>query len=301
MRNATVSLSVLIAIVACAPEPLPPNDLSADVVDDDDDGPPTEIANGLSIGDDGDLGPAADPGCGARTLFSVGAAIVDDTGQPIAGARMQMCTHSAEGTFACLRPTAADAAGIVRVEFPERTRCLERVVARVLVDADHGTVTCGVALGGTDTTPTFSEPIVVPRVARGARAGDDVSLAGGLSLTVDDDVAPGLDLASLGAGMNTSSCVAAAAPTSTTKLWALSPEGGLESPGLAARLADTGLAAGTRVSAHVLGGLDCQLPDGTDVERGAFAAFASGLRVDDDGGLDLGSIPCLTWLALSLD
>lgn len=301
LRYATVSLFGAMAS-ACAVPLDTAHDIAADDVSDDD--TPRDfvpVATGLTTGDDGDLGPVADAGCSGRTIFSMSGHIVDDDGVNVGGARVQMCTHSVDGTFACLRPTAADDNGVVNIEFPERTRCLERVVARVLVDTEHATLTCGVSLLGSDTTLTFAAPIVVPRTIRGADQQGEVTLSGGLTLSIDDDVAAGIDLSALGAVVHQSSCVAAAAPVGTTRLWALSPEGGLDAPGLPARLVGTGLSAGTRVSAHVLGGLDCRLPDGSDVERGAFAPFTTGLVVDEAGGVDLGAIPCLTWLALAVD
>ena len=82
-------------------------------------------------------------------------------------------------------------------------------------------------------------------------------------------------------------------------LWAFWPESAVDGVGFPVRIPNTGnLAAGTQVDLFVLGGLECNLDDGTHVPEGVWSQYGTG-TVRADGAViesDAGSgLPCFTW------
>lgn len=255
---------------------------------------------------------AGDCGSEFGWMSSVRGWAVAPGGEPLEGARAQLCINTSVGGYVCLSPAVADAEGVYTVDVPEEVRCVDRVAMRVIQPrSNRATSYCmvdrsagpGVRLFDPAVLP-FLPPAVELSVAGSEDEARPVSFDGGATL----EVTPSLFYSSIGPWtamsgrpVPTESVGLCGEAGTFDGLFAFYPEGIIEAPGFGLKLPNArGLAAGTKVDLFVLGGLDCNLHDGTKVPEAEWAKFGEG-TVSADGSMivsDGGSgLPCFTWLA----
>lgn len=257
-----------------------------------------------------DIGTADDAGsCSAERIARVRGRVVDDRGAPVARARPQLCARLEDARLVCLEPPFTDGAGEFLIEVPSEVRCMRSAVMRVLVTGGpYATTYCPVSIeGAADEVLAIEEPLELFEVRRVALPpyGDPTSVREvSLGDTLVVDVAPEAvgdeaDYARLGAVRLDPSRSCATAARALDGLLAASPEASIEAP---FRIPGSGLTSGTRVSLHVIGGLDTRLSDGTIVDEGELAMLGEGV-VGADGTITPEPslvLPQLGWLGWSI-
>ncbi len=252
--------------------------------------------------------------CPASFLAAATGAVMDQAGAPVPGARVQLCVRTAPGgALLCLRPPTTDAEGrfAIPVDTPS-ARCIEELTVRVRVPGQAAATTYCTVPPATDADgvialdaalPFFRltrpdgcalPPEGDPEAPRDVMLGEGVTLLGLRPAQLDD-----YDELAAGAFPLEGTCLAP--PEGTVAAWGFAPEGAVEG-GVAFELENTtGLAPGTPVELHLVGGLDTALGDGRVLEEAEWARFGTG-RVSADGAVitpDPGvRLPELTWLAL---
>ncbi len=256
--------------------------------------------------------------CGPEHGFFAGARgwIVAPGGDAISGAFAQLCVHTATGQFICLSPARSDFDGVYTVEIPEKVRCLDKVAMRVLdPSTNRGTVYCsidpmagpGVRLREPSVLPTARPALSLPPKGD-VKAPREVVFDDGLAMQVTPSLFfSGGDVGYAGFGgrrIPTDAVGLCGEAPSFDGLYVLFPEGQIDAPGFELKIPNAdGYPADAAVELFVLGGLDCQLLDGTQVPEASWAKFGEG-RVSGDGAhiiSEPGSgLPCFTWLAYRL-
>jgi len=255
---------------------------------------------------------SADPSCEARWIVGVRGRVVTSGGDPVAGARPQLCARvSAASGLVCLVPPASDASGEFTVVVPEDIRCLESAAMRVLAPGEPlATTYCPLDLGaGPGAVLELAEPYelapVSPATERPARGDEtemrDVTLPGGVTLTLAPAGLTGDGYEELaGARVDVDPAPCFARDLALDGAYAFDPEGPVVA-GAGVRVAnEDGLLPGTVVDLYVLGGLDTRLIDGTFVDEAELVAFgtatvgADGAEIVSDPDVLL---PYLSWLA----
>ncbi|MEO0324645.1 MAG: hypothetical protein AAF447_16910 [Myxococcota bacterium] len=300
-RSSLLRVALALGLAGCGdaacPEPEPEEEATLDP------GPGLEALD--------DTPPA---GCDATFLAAATGAVTDDVGEPVAGARVQLCVRTApEGALLCLRPPTTDADGsfAIPVEAPA-ARCAEELTMRVLVPQGAAATTyCAVeaesdargVVALDQALPLFRlarpdgcalPPEGDPEAPRDVTLGDGVTLLGLRPAQLDDYTA-------LAAGRHPLEGSCLAPPPGTVAAWGFS-ESPVRDGGVAFELDNTaGLPAGTPVEFHLVGGLDTTLADGRVLEEAEWSAFGRG-AVSEDGTRIVPDatvrLPDLTWLAV---
>lgn len=247
--------------------------------------------------------------CSASSVASVQGRVVDDRGVPVVAARPQLCARLEDERLVCLEPPFTDGVGRFVIEVPSEVRCMRSAVMRVLVTGGpHGTAYCPVAIEDVvdgrlvlgdaielfevrrDALPAYGDPTIV----RGVSLGDVLFVELAPEAVGDED-----DYARLGAVRvaPSRSCVPAA--RALAGLLVAAPEAAIEAP---FRIPRSDLASGTRVTLHVVGGLDTRARDGSIVAEGELAPIGEGV-VGVDGTITPEPsvlLPQLGWLGWSV-
>ena len=149
------------------------------------------------------LDPTPDPTCTGTWAVGGRGQIVDEAGNPVAGARPQMCLRSPTDTLLCVMPPESAADGFWHQEVPEgEPRCVAEIALRALLpNAGFGTTYCHVPLTMNGSVIELREPIVLyatPGATSLPPLGDEtaartVVIDDGLELDVTPDVLFGDD------------------------------------------------------------------------------------------------------------
>jgi hypothetical protein len=256
-----------------------------------------------------DIDPTPTRACPAQWVVGVSGRIVDQDGAGIPTARAQLCARlSPGGSLVCLTPNGVSSTGDFAIAVPESARCMTSVTMR-LVDFSRprGATYCELELAPVAALVELTEPFVLhdtePPAALPPVANPTESRVVVLADGVELDVIPEeltVEVYQSMAGARVAmgpACMLAAAPE-LRALYAFSPEPTLFTGRMGLRLPNTeGLAPGTEVSLHVLGGLSTRLPDDREVWEGEWAEFGTG-TVDTDGAMITSDTPLttLTWI-----
>lgn len=250
--------------------------------------------------------PSTDP-----WITDVSGRIVDEAGDGVVGAFVQMCVRTNVGRLLCLRPTSADADGAFQADVAANARCMARATARVVQpQTDTATLYCAVPLSTEASSVTLPEPYVLvattPAVGLPPE-GDGVAVQ---TVAFADDVAVDVAPAALPEGTyerlaarvldaaDAPACLREDAPPLQT-LVAFSPEHDVDGSGATVRVPNRGgLPAGATVPVYVLGSIDCRRSDGSLVEEGHWEQVGDGVVSADGERVEITGVPCLTWLAV---
>lgn len=225
--------------------------------------------------------------CAASMRWAVGVVgrIVDERGQPVAGAFGQICVLVAGGRRACLPPNTASTTGVFTVVLGEELRCVDEIGVRVLDparrrattyeyapdEARDGVIYAPADLVLFDRQPAVDlPPVGEPTALRTAR------LADGAEVTLAPASLSEGTYESLGSRLLTSADaarVAVGAGEVMDAVLVIGPESPVDDAGASVRI-PTSLAAGSRAEILELGGLYSLLPDGTGAPEGRWRSIA---------------------------
>ncbi|MEE2786346.1 MAG: hypothetical protein VX589_03340 [Myxococcota bacterium] len=254
--------------------------------------------------------PGGDAACPADTLNTVRGWVADENGQGLAGAKAQVCVKMGEMTQ-CLQPVDTVADGTFTLELGDN-RCVTSAAFRVIQPgSDRSAMYCEIPMDKRDGTRlTLTQPmqlypttiaVDIPEEGDGLQVRT-IKFSDGLEIDMIPLDGPGYaDLASTTfAGVPANLCFLDGKKT-PQRTYAFSPDGGIYNGGAAFRVPNPdGLAVGTQVDFHVLGGLGCSDKDGNAIKEGDWFKLGTG-TVDEQGitpddGLKL---TCLTWLGIT--
>lgn len=256
------------------------------------------------------IDPTPDPSCTGTWAVGGRGQIVDERGNPVAGARPQMCLRSPTDTLLCVMPPEAGTDGFWHQEVPEGDpRCVAEIALRALLpNAGFGTTYCHVPLTTNGGVIELRQPIVlytttpatsIPPVGD-ADTARTVVMADGLEMDVVPSTFFGDDYEQLaGRRIDHTDPPCFAEGTTLDGLYVFSPEVSVlgETGGVPVRIPADGLADGTRVELLVLGGLETRLADGSAVDEADFVVFGTGTVTGGMIVADPGSeLPYLSWL-----
>ncbi|WP_373047739.1 hypothetical protein [Vulgatibacter sp.] len=234
-------------------------------------------------------------------------------GEPIEGAKAQLCVYASSGTYVCLQPSETGADGVYTIDVPDELQCFENIARRVLKSKiPRATSYCEVDKG-VDPVAMLRDPTVLPfltPVEDLPPLGDeetarDVVFDDGLVM----EVTPSLYYSGVldpyekfAARRIPREAVGLCGEANTFDgLYAFYPEGSISAPGYALEIPNaTDLPAGSTVELFVLGGLECHLLDGTKVPEAVWAKFGEGTVSTDGATIETApgaGMPCMTWLA----
>ena len=266
-----------------------------------------------------DVGPVDPPDASSLecppdspNIHTVTGRVLNDEGRGMGDTKVQICVRLFEnGELLCLRPSDTRTSGQFLLRIGESARCMTSATLRILKPlTDHATAYCHLPDG--EGLIEIADPFTLYRTTRASTLppeGDKLTIrtVEFANVGVQIDVVPDL-LYSGGAPPyemlaatkiqpgDPRFCLVEESPFDG--IIAFSPELDIEDTPAPLRI-QTELAPGTQVDLYVLGGLSCLLADGTLVEEGTWAQFASTtvgdaglISVDDDEG-----IPCLNYLA----
>jgi len=234
-------------------------------------------------------------------------------GHPLGDARAQLCVHTADKRFVCLRPEEANAEGVYTIEPADEFRCIEKAAMRVLSPrSGRATIYCAIDLEQGPTV-TIPDPAVLPKLTPAVELPPEGDPEVWREVVFDDglvvDWKPSL-FYSGGAG-SYAEVAARRIPTDAIGLcgeaptfdglYAFYPEATVDAPGFGLSIPNVDeYPAGTKVELFVLGSIDCRLHNGTTVPEATWAKFGEATVSEDGAAIvaDEGSgLPCLTWLA----
>jgi hypothetical protein len=232
-------------------------------------------------------------------------------GEPLGGAKAQICIRAASGEFLCQRPVDTNEEGVFTVDVLPEVQCLDKVAMSVsLPGTGRATAYClmdpnagpGVWLDQPIILPHATPAIALPPVGNPDEARE-VTFDDGLVL----EVTPSLYFNSadrtyeeFGARRVPTDAVGLCGDAgSFDGLYAFYPEGVVSGAGYPLRIPNTtSLQAGAAVELFVLGGLTCKV-DGALVPEAEWAKFGEGTVSDDGTTIDSApgaGLPCFTWL-----
>ena len=271
---------------------------------------------GAGVDAGSDAGGLTREDCTATWVEQTEGTIVDEAGDPVAGARPQACLRTApDDILVCLSPPMSAADGTYTIPISGDERCVNRVSMRVLLPASTlGTTYCHVdASAAADGVLALAEPTVLYATAPAVTLpplGDETMAR---TVVLDDgleiDVVPSqlgfeVEYAELRGRRvpftaGAEPCFARGLP-GLSGLYVFGDEGSIDGGTFALRIPNTtGLPAGSAVELRILGGLETYLADETPVEEADFVAFGTA-TVSADGSrivaaMDSG-LPHFTWL-----
>ena len=256
---------------------------------------------------------ATNEGCTGTWVEETRGWVVDERGQPLEGAKVQLCVREAEsGTLSCLMPADSATDGSFSVSVPQNARCMSEATFRSLVPRERfATMYChaDLATASDDGALRVLEPLVLyeTRPALEVSEGDasvSVSLPNELSVTFQPDDLFGADpdelwsrqLPPTAPGL----CFLKEASGQVDGLFTFSPEGDLSGSSSAVRFPnEIGYAPMSEVALYVLGNLDCSvvgqeegIPEGEWARAGSAFVDASGMWIEADAEQGL---PCFSW------
>ena len=254
-----------------------------------------------------ELDRTPDPACEGVWVAAVRGRVVDVTGSGVMGARPQQCLRVHDGRFVCTVPGEADAEGWYAQVFGVDNRCLDALAVRALLPGGSlSTTYCHVPLEPEDGVLLIPHPTVLHALEAPTDRPDlgdptaarDVRFAGGVVLThiVPDSLFDSgyEDLAAGLVPVDSRPCYLSGLTDAEREevlgIVAFAPEVRLDTTTPVGLVLpnDQGLAEGTKVVLHILGGLETILIDGTQVPEADLVPFgtatvtAEGIVSDED-------------------
>jgi hypothetical protein len=280
--------------------------------------PPTKISE-----------PSDDPldaTCGAQYVSEVRGWVVDEIGEPMSGAKVQLCVRVyGTGELLCVQPKDTQAEGYFSVAVPESARCMSDAALRALVPrVAFAPMYCHAdfSVERTDGVLRLTEPLVLYQTRPALSAEDlgdpsqphSVELIGDLSLTLIPDDLYGPEISGMGGR-----ALSPDAPglcfihgdsdqdgdPQIDGVYAFAPEGDLTGSTATARFPNTAeYEPGAEVNLYVLGNLDCSIEGQMESLEEASWSIQGRAQVDDSGMwietiADAG-LPCFSWFGYGL-
>ena len=276
--------------------------------------PPADIAEPSTA--------TVDPNCGGHFVSEVRGWVVDEVGEPMSGAKVQLCVRDHNtGVLSCLRPQDTAEGGYFVVSVPESARCMGEAAFRSIVpNVAFAPMYCQADFSneGEDGVLRVTEPLVLYQT-RPAISSDEpdgsgdpksVSFLGELTISFDPDKLYGPTFDELGARPipmdGPGLCfIDPSQDPQIDGLFAFAPEGDLDGVNATLRFPNTaGYAAGSNVAIYVLGNLSCSIIGAEEpLEEATWSQQALGV-VDESGmwveaNAEQG-LPCLSWFGYGL-
>jgi hypothetical protein len=263
-----------------------------------------------------------DPACEGAYVSEVRGWITDEVGEPMAGAKIQICIRVYEtGMLLCLQPKDTVSGGYFSVNVPETSRCMSEMATRALVPrVAFAPIYCHADLEGerSDAVLRLNDPLVLYQTRPTMRFDDlgdtsaphTVDLPGDVTLTLTPDDLYGPTIETLGGRALSPDApglcfLGEAEGPAFDGVYAFAPEGDLTGSTATLRFPnDAGYDPGADVELYVLGNLDCSiegmsepLEESSWTRQGRATVDASGEWIESaaDGGL-----PCLSWFGYRL-
>lgn len=251
-----------------------------------------------------------DPACPQSAAYIVlyNGRVVDQAGQGIAGAKAQMCIHTApRDGFYCIQPADTRADGTFTVVVPEDVRCMRDSTMRFLVPrTSRGATYCKIPLASAtpETTSTVAFSMFDTRAPRTLPPRGDENAA--RTVVFDDglelDITPFSffgtydNLAGARVPLDHPGLCFLEGQAPFDGLYVFSPEGDFDGR-VPLRIPNTtGLAPGRRVRGSVLGSLGCMLENMYLVPEAEWAEFGAGEVSADGRTITITpGLPCLSW------
>lgn len=276
----------------------------------------TDLDPPASISDPSD--GMVDENCGGHYISEVRGWVVDETGQPMSGARVQLCTRSFEtGALTCLMPQTTNREGYYSVAVSESARCMSSAALRAIVPrVAFAPIYCHGVFeeGSADDVLRITEPLVLYQTRPALSITEpgseeeryEINLPGALTLKLIAEDLYGPTVDELGGRALSPSdpglCFLdhSEGGPQIDGVYAFAPEGDLTGSVASLTMANTSnYESGAQVQLYVLGNLDCSV-EGMDepIEEGEWTPIGTA-TVDEAGMLiqsdDMSGIPCLSW------
>ena len=268
---------------------------------------------------------ALDTMCQGQYVSEVRGWVVDEIGEPLTGAKVQLCIRVyGTGELLCVQPRDTQAEGYFSINVPDSARCMSDAAFRTLVPrVDFAPMYCHADFSAerTDAVLRVTEPLVLYQTRPAISVeelGDTsqphrVELIGELSLTLIPDDLYGPEIGEMGGralspddpGLCFLHAVDQGDHPQIDGLYTFAPEGDLTGSTVTVRFPNTvGYEPGAEVDLYVLGNLDCSVEGQVEsLEEASWSKQASAL-VDDTGmwieTLPDAGLPCLSWFGYGL-
>ena len=270
--------------------------------------PPMEIAAAGEGEVDGD--------CSGTYVNEARGWVVNEVGEPLYGARVQMCSRHAEtGILACSSPTETSSTGYFSIKVSASARCMANAVLRSLVArVAFAPIYCHAELNDSidDGVLRMTDPLVLYETRPATEITEpmdegglaEVSLLGDVKISFNPDFLYGPTLDEVGGRSllptDPGLCFLEETENQVDGIFAFAPEGDLTGGTAGLSFPNTmGYEPGTEIQIYVLGNLDCSIEGQVEpIEEGEWQAYTTAM-VDEAGMLintnpDLG-LPCLSW------
>ena len=262
---------------------------------------------------------AVDDSCEGNYFNEVRGWVVDEVGEPMVGAKVQLCVRDyATATLACLSPQTTRTGGYFKVPVTESTRCMLSATLRAIVPRVafapmycHGSFENDTG----DGVLRLNDPIVLYQTRPAENTTSENSESNDVSVVFNSDLQMSFDGTSLyGPTVDElgGRSVAPDAPglcfldhsesaPQIDGVYAFAPEGDFTNSSAKISFPNTmGYAPGEEIQLYVLGNLDCSIEGMTEsLEEGDWVPVATA-TVDMGGAriqtMDGAGIPCLSWL-----
>ena len=256
----------------------------------------------------------ANTGCTGSWVEEARGWVVDEVGQPLEGAKVQLCVRIAEsGALVCLMPADSASDGSFGVTVPTDARCMSGATFRSLIPREKfAPIYChaGVSEVSADGVLRVTEPLVLyeTRPATSLEESGDLTTAhyaGDVSLTLNPEAIYGpSDLNALwGRALSTDApglCFLEEGGPQLDFIFTFSPEGDVTGETATVKLANSaGYEPGAELALYALGNLDCSVvgqdegvEEGEWTQVGTATVDATGMWVEASGA---NGLPCLSW------
>ena len=272
--------------------------------------PPTQIAEP----GEGEV----DADCQGHYFNQVRGWVVDEVGEPMPGARVQLCVREYEsGTLVCLTPKKTKSEGFFEIPVTESARCMSSATLRTLVpNVAFAPIYCHGNLDQDtgDGVLRITEPLTLYQTRPAVSIADAeeeglsiVSLIGEIQLTLNPENLYGPTIDEIGGRPLSPSSPGLCFLNHSEEgpqvdgVIAFAPEGDITRDTAQITIPnDMDYAPGSQVQLYVLGNLDCSIEGEVEpLEEGDWVPTT--IATVDEGGLriqtEVGSgIPCLSWL-----
>ena len=272
--------------------------------------PPAKIAEAS--------GGSVDSTCEGKYASEVRGWVVDEVGEPMKGAKVQLCIREFEsGLLICLRPVDSEEGGYYSIPVPATSRCMAEAAFRSIVPrVAFAPMYCHARFPSMreDDVLRVTEPLVLYQtrpalsvMTEGESNRQRVEFLESLTVSFSAEALYGPTVDELGVR---------ALPTTSPGLcfledgeeapqidglFAFAPEGDFDGENASIRLQNSaGYAPGSQVALYVLGNLDCSLVNSDEALEEA-SWTQQGVGVVDDSGMWIDAppetgLPCLSWM-----
>ena len=260
-----------------------------------------------------------DASCEGNYFNEVRGWVVDELGEPMVGAKVQLCVRDyATATLACLSPQTTRAGGYFKVPVTASTRCMLSATLRAIVPrVAFAPMYCHGSFENDsgDGVLRLTDPIVLYQTRPAENVNADGNESSEASLIFNDDLQMTLNVESLygptvdelgGRSVSPDApglCFlkhSESAPQ-IDGVYAFAPEGDFTNDSAKVSFPNTmGYAPGEEIQLYVLGNLDCSIEGMSEsLEEGDWVPVTTatvdmgGARIETADGA---GIPCLSWL-----